>query len=282
MSVTLGIDVGGSTTKIVSFHQEIIGSLQVRATDQMTSLFGAVGHLLHQQNLSLKEVERIVLTGVGAALMQDDIFGIPTMKVNEFEAIGYGGLLLADQPEALVVSMGTGTAFVHASQKKITHLGGSGVGGGTLLGLSSKLLGEKDIESVIALANEGDLSKVDLLIGEISNQQIPTLPASATASNFGNIKSTASKADLALGLINMVFQTTGVLSAFSAGGLHLKKIVVTGTMATLPQAQAMLNAVGALYGLDFIIPERAIFATAIGAATLFQCREDAGCPYPKT
>ena len=135
MAIILGVDVGGSTTKIVAFDKEIIGTLQVRANDQMTSLFGAIGNLLYQHRLKLEEIEKIILTGVGATLIKKDIYGIPTFQVNEFEAIGYGGLMLSGLSEALVVSMGTGTAFVQASKDQITHIGGSGVGGGTLLGI---------------------------------------------------------------------------------------------------------------------------------------------------
>lgn len=69
MSVILGVDVGGSTTKIVALNEkgEICGFLQVRAGDQLTSLFGAVGNLLYSLGLSLRDVQKIVLTGVGAA-----------------------------------------------------------------------------------------------------------------------------------------------------------------------------------------------------------------------
>ena len=94
MAIILGVDVGGSTTKIVAFDKEIIGTLQVRANDQMTSLFGAIGNLLYQHRLKLEEIEKIILTGVGATLIKKDIYGIPTFQVNEFEAIGYGGLML--------------------------------------------------------------------------------------------------------------------------------------------------------------------------------------------
>ena len=41
---------------------------------------------------------------------------------------------------AVVVSMGTGTAYVMADKGRVSHLGGTGVGGGTLLGLSGLTL----------------------------------------------------------------------------------------------------------------------------------------------
>ena len=45
MGVILGIDVGGSTTKIVGYTEkkELIAALQVRATDQLTSCMALSG-----------------------------------------------------------------------------------------------------------------------------------------------------------------------------------------------------------------------------------------------
>ncbi len=268
MSVALGVDVGGSTTKIAALDPSggVAATVQVRAGDQLTSLYGAVGRLLYENDLKLGDVGRIFLTGVGASAVDGDIYGIPTERVEEFLAIGRGGLLLTGLSRALVVSMGTGTAFVRADPSGCRHIGGSGVGGGTLLGLSEMLLDTDDIDAVLALASEGDLSKVDLTVREISRGEIPTLPPETTAANFGSIKSTARKQDVALGLINMVFETAGVMASFAHGDGC--PAVVTGTMATLPQARKLLDGVSRLFGVEFIIPERAAFATAIGAASI--------------
>ena len=268
MSVTLGVDVGGSTTKIVALERDVIGKLQVRAGDQLTSLYGAIGNLLHQHRLALSDIGRIVLTGVGASLIHEDIYGIPTCRANEFSAIGKGGLLLSGEEEALVISMGTGTAFVYARGNQAEHLGGSGLGGGTLIGLSSELLGESDYEAIIDLSRRGDLSQVDLSVRDISAENISTLPETATASNFGHIRSLAKKEDFALGLINMIFQTAGVTAALIAKARGFRKIVVTGSLTTIPQAQEILSGVEALHGIPFIIPPDATFATALGAAAL--------------
>ncbi|MCL1804811.1 MAG: type II pantothenate kinase [Clostridiales bacterium] len=269
MSVTLGIDVGGSTTKIVGFNdEEMIGALQVRAMDQVTSMYGAIGNFLLKHDLTLGQVTSIVLTGVGASFFEDDIYGIDTYKVDEFLAMGSGGLHLAGLEEAYVVSMGTGTAFVRAGREEITHIGGSGVGGGTLTGLASKMLNKNDIEALISLAEHGRLENVDLLVSDIINHEIPSLPANLTASNFGKIKSSATDADFALAIINMVLQTIGMLAVFAATHDTIKDIVLTGTLATLPQARAMFNAVEGRFDLRFVIPPNAVYATAIGAAIL--------------
>ena len=271
MKIILGIDIGGSTTKIVAFEKEkrVLDTLQVRAGDQITSLYGAIGHILYKCNLKLSQVTAFVLTGVGAAMVDGDIYGLPTYRLKEFEAIGKGALELTGLKETLVVSVGTGTAFVRASQKECRHIGGSGVGGGTLTGLSSRLLNETHIDAIVAMAEKGSLRQVDLAICDISNEEIPSLPPHVTAANFGKLESTAAKEDFALGLINMLFETVGTLSAFACKNTDIKEIVVTGTVATLPQAQKYLDGVGRLHGLKFIIPENAAFATAIGAALLY-------------
>ena len=271
MKVILGVDIGGSTTKIVAFEekQRVLDCLQVRAGDQITSLYGAIGHILYKCKLTLADVEAFVLTGVGATMVKGDIYGIPTHRVKEFEAIGKGALELTGLKETLVVSVGTGTAFVMASEKECRHIGGSGVGGGTLTGLSSRLLGETHIDAIVAAAEKGSLRKVDLAICDISDEEIPSLPPHVTAANFGKVESTAAKEDFALGLLNMVFETVGSLAAFACKNTQIKEIVVTGSVAALPMAQKYLDGVGMLHGVKFIIPEQAIFATAIGAALQF-------------
>ena len=65
MDVILGIDIGGSTTKIVGLRTDgsVISMLRVRAEDQVTSLYGALGNYLTSNRLSLRDVRRVVLTG---------------------------------------------------------------------------------------------------------------------------------------------------------------------------------------------------------------------------
>ena len=125
MGVILGIDIGGSTTKIVGLRTDgsVISMLRVRAEDQVTSLYGAFGNYLKSNGLTLKDVCRVVLTGVGASFVEGDIFGLPTCRVDEFQASGAGALALSGQDSGVVVTMGTGTAFLWAEAgKQVQHL----------------------------------------------------------------------------------------------------------------------------------------------------------------
>lgn len=271
MGVVLGVDIGGSATKIVGFSSryESAGELLVKATDQITSMYGAIGHFLQKYGVPLRDVEKILLTGVGATFFNEDIYGISTVKVDEFKAIGNGGLYLAAMEDAFVVSMGTGTAFVRASKEGITHIGGSGVGGGTLLGLSSIMLNKRDIDAILLMAENGAAENVDLLVKDIIGYDIPSLPATLTASNFGNVKSAASDADIAAGIINLIVETIGMLAAFVAKNDAIKTFILTGTLTSLPSAKLIFDTIGEIHGLKFIIPRNAVFATAIGAAVSY-------------
>ncbi len=238
MGIVLGIDIGGSTTKIAGYLEsgQRIGTLRVEASDRLTSLYGAIGNFLSTRSIALNDVACFVITGVGAALVEGDIYGIRTERIDEFVAIGNGGLALSGKEEALVVSLGTGTAFVRAGRLGCVHIGGSGVGGGTLAGLSWHIFHENDHGAMARLAEQGDLSKVDLMISDICTNEVGTLPSHITASNFGKITSAASKEDIAMGLVNMVFQTVGMLSVFALKNDKVKDVVLTGSLANMSLA----------------------------------------------
>lgn len=263
----IGLDIGGSTTKIVGFDgNSVISPVMVRASDAKTSAYGAFGKFLSENSLELKDISRIMVTGVGSSFLTKDIFGVETRKVDEITAVGLGGKYLSSQDNVVVVSMGTGTAVIGVEGEKISHIGGTGVGGGTIIGICDKLIGVRSIEHIIDLANRGDISKVDLTIGDISSEAISNMDGNVTASNFGKVSDMASNADLALGVINMVFQTIGIVAVLAGRGKGMTRIVLTGNLSRIPLAATIFPDIGKLYGVEFFIPKNSDFATAIGAA----------------
>lgn len=270
MSYIIGIDIGGSTTKITSLsNNKIFSPFLVKANDPIASLYGAFGKFLSINRLEISDIERIMITGAGSSYITERIYGIPTGKVDEFKAIGAGGLFLSRLPRAMIVSMGTGTAFVIADGNKATHMGGSGVGGGTLLGLSYKMLNIRNFEDLIETARVGNLSNIDLSISDITQDLIVGLPPDITASNFGKISDLASKSDTALGIINLVFQTIGMLSIFASRIHKTNDIVLTGNLVNVPQSHEIFKILSKLHSVNFHIPEKAEYSTAIGAAICY-------------
>ncbi|TVQ88362.1 MAG: type II pantothenate kinase [Bacteroidetes bacterium] len=263
----IGIDIGGSTTKIVGFQDnKLLEPLSVEASDPVASASGALGKFINTYGLSINQVKLIRMTGVGASFIHKDILGIPVYKVEEFRALGHGGLYLSGLKRAVIVSMGTGTALVKAHGNCISHIGGTGVGGGTIMGLSKAMLNLTDFDNIISLAESGDLSQVDLSISDISMGDIGNLPPTLTASNFGKMSDKATKNDLLKAVLNMVFQTIGMMAVLAAKVEKDTEIVISGNLITIPQAMRTFNELSKLYKVKFHLPKYARYCTAIGAA----------------
>ena len=275
MRTVIGIDVGGSTTKIVgisydSGKMELIEPMLVRATDAITSVYGAFGKFTMQNNLSLEDIDRVLMTGVGASFIDKPLYSLSCEKVSEFNAVGNGGIYLSGLDETIVVSMGTGTAIMHAKReggKTVTkYLGGTGVGGGTLIGLSRRMIGVDTIEHLEQLCEGGDLGNVDLRIKDMSSDHTFQINDEITASNFGKLSDIASQNDVALGIANMVGETIAMLAVFAARRFDLKNVVLTGNLTAIKAIVQVFEDLEPLFDVKFIIPERSQFATVIGAA----------------
>ena len=274
-NVVIGIDVGGSTTKIVGFRhtsmgEELIAPLFVQATDPITSIYGAFGRFTMENGLALTDIDKVMMTGGGSSFRSQPIYTLPCNNVSEFECIGLGGLYLSGLDEAIVVSMGPGTALIHSKKvgdaTEIKYLGGTGVGGGTLLGLTQKLTGVGTVEHIEELCAEGDIAKIDLRISDISkNRTYENMKDNLTVSNFGKVSDIATPEDLALGVANMVAETIAMVAVFAARGCGVKDVVLTGNLSTIAPIRKTFESLDQ-FGVNFIIPENAQFGTVIGAA----------------
>ena len=269
MSVILGIDVGGSTTKIVGFdhNKNLISPMFVKANDPLTSLYGAFGKFTDTNGIALSDIEKITVTGVGSSYINKPLYGVDCEHISEFDCIGLGGLYLSGLEKAVVVSMGTGTAIVRAENGKApVYLGGTGVGGGTLIGLSKQLIGVSDIDAIVELAKDGDLSNVDLVVSDITRKDLPGMSSNLTAANFGKLSDLATKNDLALGLINMIFESVAMLALFASRASGIENVVMTGNLTTLHQAKPIFDNLTKIFDVNYIVPEMSNFSTVIGAA----------------
>ena len=270
MAVRIGLDIGGSTTKIAGIEDgRIIYTSIVRSDDPVASSAGAVGKLIDSCGLSVTDIEHIYLTGVGSGFSDNPILGIKTTRVEEYEAIGRGGLFVSGKDHAVIVSMGTGTAILEARKedgKVITrHLIGSGVGGGTLVGLCNSAIGISDPIVLADLADKGNAGAADLTIGDITDVNIPGLPSDATASNFGKATDGLSREDVAAAVFNMVHQVIGCLAVVSARSCGVKDIVLTGQLTGFNWCRKTAVDFSSMYDVNFLIPENAVYSTALGA-----------------
>jgi type II pantothenate kinase len=262
----VGIDIGGSTTDAVILDNGGVHVVTIEANDPIAAAAGALGKLVESCGLHLDRVERIAATGAGSRVLGETLLGRPVVKVNEFSAIGIGGTSLAARKKALVVSLGTGTAIVSVTGEKIEHVSGTGLGGGTLRGLSKHMLGVSTLETLEAMAARGDLSRVDLTVRDIAGGAIGDLPPGTTASNFGKVGADATADDKALAIMNMIVEVVSVLSIAAARACGQEDIVLTGKLTRIFRFMQRAKRLNFGFGRGFLIPEHADYATAIGAA----------------
>lgn len=207
---------------------------------------------------------RLVFTGSAAGMPEP--LARRAQLVGEIDAVGRGGAALAGLAECLVVSAGTGTAVVHFKEGAARHVGGTGVGGGTITGLGTLLLGTADPEKIEALAAGGRASGLNLTLADLGYTELSFLGAEVTASNFAAPKSRRAE-DLAAAILSLVAETIGIVASLCAREAGCaERIVMVGKVSQNRQVRRILELVGGLYRTTFIFPASPGYATVLGAA----------------
>lgn len=258
----IAIDIGTTTTKIIEFSNEQIASKEIFLNKNLKK---NLNDFINKYKINMGNIEYIAVTGIGADKVKFDDYKVPIKIVEEFEAIAKGGQYLSKKDEILVVSIGTGTALVRTNKNEFKHLGGTGVGAGTLTNLCKVFANTNSFEEIVEMSKKGDLKNIDIKIEDITNKNIHTLPLDLTLSNFGKIEENAKKEDIILGIVNMVFEIIGMMAAFSLKNDTIKDIALIGNIVKIPQTKAILEKIEKTQGVSFIIPENAEYAVALGA-----------------
>jgi type II pantothenate kinase len=90
----------------------------------------------------------------------------------------------------LLVNIGSGVSMIKVSgPKQHERVGGTHLGGGTFWGLMSLLTGSRTFDDMLAMADRGDNSGVDMLVGDIYGMDYSKigLKSTAIASTFGKV-----------------------------------------------------------------------------------------------
>lgn len=281
---TVAIDFGASNTDVVVCNQNAIQrwkfpSTGVPSDDRVRQLLAAV-------NVQPSQLAWLAATGGNRHALSTSIDGVRIVLVDEVQAIGRGGLELAQVSRAIVASAGSGTAIIAANSSAngvaCQHVTGTGVGGGTLVGLGRMLIAEADPQALDTLALAGNAIGLNLTIGEILGGAIGALPPDITAVNFGRIARApmeATREDTAAALVNMVGQVIAIIAINAAKAQQHTHIVVVGHLADLASIRDTLTQVGQLYDTPLLIPEFGGYATATGA--LLVARQVVGAEAPQ-
>lgn len=146
------------------------------------------------------------------------------------------------------------------------------MGGGTLINMCQKFAGLNCFEEIEEKIKDADIGKVDLRLKDITKGSINNLlPPEITIANFGKIDKEASQEDIILGVLNMVFETIGMMGILATQNIPNKNIIVIGSVTKLTYLKNILDRLNKLQNVNFIIPKEAEWSVAIGA--ILSCQQ---------
>jgi type II pantothenate kinase len=119
------------------------------------------------------------------------------------------------------------------------RIGGTGLGGGTIVGLARLLTGLDEYEAIVTAAAKGDRGTADLKVRHIYEGMEPPIDGDLTASNFGRVfpgavigsgeEGSISREDALASVIGMVGEAVATLCVHAAAAHGVKTIVYIGS-----------------------------------------------------
>lgn len=262
-----GVDVGASLAKIVFLEADGELRFQLEPAGAVDAVARAV---------AASGAGRVGVTGAGGARLAALLDGATPVSVTEFAAWGAGAhhLLARSGQDAeqrrLIVSLGTGTSVMLADGMTVQRIGGTALGGGTLVGLAAALLGVEAFEELVALATRGDRRRVDLLVSDIYRPGEIALAGDLTAANFGKLAgSDRDAADVAHALMGLVGENVALICAGLGGALGVRDFVFAGsTLRRNPPLVEILGNIARATGGRTTFLADGEFSGAVGALLL--------------
>ncbi len=259
-----GLDLGASLHKVAVARDPTLADLEVAtfpACDREASLAFVRG----------RAPARVVVTGGRADAATAALAPVPTSVVAEFDAWASGAGLLAarartslDEPY-LLVSLGTGTSILLVGRGHASRIAGTGLGGGTLVGLGSLLLGVERFDELVGLAARGNRRDVDLLLGDVyPDVAVPDF----TAAHFGKARSRRPE-DVAHALVGLVAENVALMAATQAMAHGVTCVVYGGSTLNGNAALAdVLSTMTGSFGLRVVLLAEGAYCGAVGCLSM--------------
>lgn len=263
-------DLGGSNTDLLLARAdgEVLRSAVVPALVP-TSTPAFLDALLEPLGVARGQTGLVVVTGGRHRSLAETVGGVAVRRVDELRAIARGGTVAGGVSTALVVSIGTGTAFVAVDGDRITQAPGVALGGGTVRGLGERLLGTSDHREIAALAAVGNPRGADLTIADIVGGDVGMLPGDMPASYFARLAAESpERADIAAGILDMIGHLVAHMAVLTARLHGHDTIVLIGHMLEFPSVERAARRFERALGGRFIVPPEPGLAVARGALSL--------------
>lgn len=271
MKLILGLDAGSSSTKLMAMTEDgtrFIVPMRMGPMTDHKSFCAALSRFAADNALTEEDFTYVAATGGRATHVGEEILGVPVRRINEINALSAGALRFSSQKKGVVVNMGTGTALVYAEEgKEPRHIFGSAVGGGTLMGLGSRLIGSANYTEITHLASKGNRANADVSIADMDFGDVDTLDPRMTLSNFGKLRPEdgVEDKDAAAALVNLILEVVGTEAMLACRSVNCDTAIVAGTLADLPGSRETFDLFEKLCGIKFVKAGMPSFVTAAGA-----------------
>ncbi len=233
MNRVIGIDAGGTLTKLAYLNEKN----EIQLNHFPSNDLPAVLEWIQRQS----DIEEIGLTGGRTGQIMKMLDTDKSIHyIVEFEATLKGVRYQLERDghqfdKSIITNVGTGTSIHYMDGQKHMRIGGTGVGGGTLIGLSALTTGIQNYKEILDLAKNGKRKGIDLLVEEIF-EGIDTpkeLKPTLTASNFGKVgldeTSTYEPQDILATVQGLVGEVITTLSIQLADQMDVEHIIYIGT-----------------------------------------------------
>ncbi|RWS44880.1 type II pantothenate kinase [Bacillus mycoides] len=230
MRNVIGIDAGGTLTKIAYFNE-----MHKLVFEKFYS---------HEQGKIIdwlkknKSIMKLCITGGKGEQLQKRLSdSYETVTLKEFDATITGvHHILNEEKKSInnfvLTNIGTGTSIHYVHDKQYVRAGGTGVGGGTIMGLSKLLTNIDHFEDVIPLTKTGSRKGLDITVGDIYGGILSPIDNSLTASNFGKsaiTDSNYSSSDILATVQGLVGEVVTALSLQFAEAKNIDHIIYIGS-----------------------------------------------------
>jgi type II pantothenate kinase len=226
--MNIGIDAGGTLIKIAYMENNSLQLIKFPSSGLEDAASWINGH----------DNANLCITGGKAALLNASMKR-KAAEIVEFDATCQGVQVLLEkygihETSYVITNVGTGTSIHLVDHNSQQRIGGTGVGGGTLLGLSRLLTGLSDYEAIIKGAADGLRDRIDLKVSHIYEGAEPPIPGDLTASNYGNVLRELSdhpytKEELLASVVGLVGETVATVSVLAAGQRGVSTIIFIGS-----------------------------------------------------
>ncbi|KAI9894899.1 MAG: hypothetical protein M1814_000119 [Vezdaea aestivalis] len=222
----IALDIGGSLAKLVYFTREPTSNdpggrlnfinFETEHIDLCLDFMQKLKDKQQPLNGSKPGELCVMATGGGAYKYYDkikEVLDVEVLREDEMECLIIGlDFFIAEIPSEvftysdedfmdfqkpttkiypyLLVNIGSGVSMIKVSSPTdYVRIGGTSLGGGTLWGLLSLLTGAKTFDEMLHMAEKGDNSAVDMLVGDIYGTDYSKIGLKSTtiASSFGKV-----------------------------------------------------------------------------------------------